>query len=165
MQYVVTGYEFDSEIANELLSGMIMYPEQHGNGELSEPMAVTPNKAGIGLNFSFAAPVILIEPVGVVGGNGKVVASWEAYPNAVAYRLQLEERQSERNYESIQFLPSGSPPPQLTTNSVELSTLGVKLKPGYFYILHIEALDKSGAAISKTADSYRRRGFVMAAAN
>ena len=164
-RYVVTGYEPDSEIANELLSGMIMYPEQHGAGQLSEPMPVMPGKPGVGLDFNYAAPVVLIEPVGVVAGNGKVVASWEEYPGAAAYRLPLEERQSERKFESTIFLPTESRPPQVTTNSVDLSTIGVKLKPGNFYILHIEALDKSGVPISKTADSYRRRGFVTSAAN
>ena len=164
-QYLISGYKLDSGIANELLAGMIMHPEQHRAGQQSEPMSVAPGKLGTGLDFSFAAPVVLIEPSGVVTGGANVKASWEAYPGAVTYRLQLEERLSERNYESIKFLPEYSPSPQVTTSSVDLSTIGVTLKSGHFYILHIEALDKSGEPISRTVDSYRRRGFVMAATN
>jgi hypothetical protein len=155
-RYKISGFEFDRPSANRVLAGKIMYPGRH---MIAPQFNVSSGKAAEAIDFDFTDPVILTGPFGELPPDAKVVITWQAYPGAARYRVQLEEREHRSQLGSTQFMFPWSSRPVAPTNSLDISTTDAKLKPGYLYRARVEALDEKGHAISETPMRYDDPGF------
>src|SRR6185503_4507897 len=121
----IQGYELDSQAANKVLAGKIDNPNNEHSGDV---MNVASGRDGTGLKLDFVDPVKKKEPKGEVSLDKPVVISWESYPKASTYRLQLVERKAPRDYAGEQRLFRWSQRPLVSTTSADPANHGVTLK-------------------------------------
>lgn len=148
-KYKVNGYELDSDSAHRVLSGKVDAPRTHFHE--SEILTVADGRPAKGLDLEFVEPVKRQAPTGEVSAAEPLVVSWEAYPGAVSYRLQLIEQKARRDYESQKRLFDWRERPMVTGTRANLSEHGVKLKKGYYYSVEIEAFDAERRPLAQTA--------------
>jgi hypothetical protein len=151
-KYRVDGYELDSDTANEVLSGMTDGPRQppfHRN-----IVMVAAEKPGYGLDLKFVVPVKKLGPFGEVKADEPIVASWEPYPGAVAYRLQITEWKERGDYSSQRHLFEWQNRPTVQGTEAELVNLKADFRKGHYYRVDIEALGEGDASLSNSADTF-----------
>jgi hypothetical protein len=128
-KYRVDGYELDSLVAQQVLAGKTDGPRQgHGGVDVT---VVEAGKPGQGLDLAFVDPVRKLGPVGDVSVNTPVAVTWESYPGAAAYRLQLVEQNDPRDYENERRIFDWRERPIVSGTSVNLADYKVALKKGY----------------------------------
>ena len=159
-KYRVDGYQLDSTLANRLLGGKIEHP--HHEPPMREAITVAEGKPGTARDFTFVAPVRKMGPSGEVSPAQAVIVTWESYPNAATYVLQLVEQKDPRDFESHQRLFEWPKRPFITGTSANLAELGVTLKKGYYYAVEIQALDERKRILSESPRSSSRPDFRVA---
>lgn len=115
-QYRIDGYELDSASANKALRGLIDNPR---NAHSSEIMTVAEGRPGRGLDLDFVDPVKKQGPIGEVSLAKPVVITWEPYPRATSYRLQLTEQKDPRDYTNQKWLFEWNRRPRIAGTSID----------------------------------------------
>lgn len=156
-KYQVNGHELDSRTAERVLSGKIDSP-RFGMPELGV-IVVAEGKRATGPDLAYVDPVKRKGPVGEASLSKPVVASWENYPGASAYRLQVAEQRSPTDWEEQKRLFDWRDRPVVEGTSADLGKLGAKLKKGFFYRVEIEALDAKRRPISESPRHGDGSGF------
>jgi hypothetical protein len=156
-KYRIDGYELDSASSQRLLAGKTDGPRQ-GYGEV-EVILVEAGKPARGIDLAFVEPVRKSGPVGEVSLAKPVVLTWQPYPGAAAYRLQLIEQPDPRDYESQRRLFDWRERPVVAGTDFDLAQHKVALKKGSYYTLEIEALDERKRTLSQTVRRFDRADF------
>jgi hypothetical protein len=156
-KYRVDGYELDSSAAHRVLSGKIEGPRENYHPQAS--VTVAEGKPGKGIEFAFVDPVRKKGPDGDVSLAQPVVLTWEPYPGASAYRIQMTEYKDPSDYAGyVQLFPWREQPVTQST-SFDLAEQKVALKKGYYYAVQIQALDASRRVLSETPRNFRKADF------
>jgi hypothetical protein len=155
--YRVDGYELDSSNVSSLLGGKIDGPRLQPFGR--ETVVVAEGSPARAIEFSFVDPVRKKVPGGDVSAAKPVVISWEPYPGASAYRIQVVEQKDPADYTSHQRLFEWRQQPVVSGTSADLAEQGVKLKKGYFYTIEIEALDDNRRKLSEAPRNFHKADF------
>jgi hypothetical protein len=150
-KYRVDGYELHYSTTGAVLGGKTDSPKNHRHPR-GEPFTVGEGRPGPGPELEYVDPVVKIGPKGPVSAASPVVVSWQPYPKAEAYRVQLTEQPDEGDYANQRHLFDWREPPTVTGTSLDLAQQGVQLKKGYVYTVEITALDADRRPI---ADSPR----------
>ena len=161
-RYQVTGYELDHASPDRVLAGKIMRPQRETLD--STLIQAAPDKVASGPDLDFTEPVVLTGPVGDQSSNAKVIITWQPFPGAASYRVQLDE--SERRtqfFGETKFVYDWASRPLVSSNSFDVSSAQAKLKPGYYYHARVEALGANGKVISETPNGKGNLGFRMPA--
>jgi hypothetical protein len=156
-KYRVNGYELDSSVAHQVLAGKTDAP-RHGLFH-EEVIAVEAGRPGQGPDFAFVAPVRKLGPRGDVSLAGPVIASWQPYPGAAAYRLQLTEQRDPGDYENQRHVFEWRERPVVSGTSADLAALAAGLKKDHYYTLEVEALDDRRRALSQSPRHFGRADF------
>jgi len=138
-KYRVDGYMLDSSSTERLLRGKINAPQY--SPPFRDTITVAEGKPGAGLDFSFVDPVRKTGPSGEVSAAQPVIVTWEPYPNASAYRLQLVEQSDPRDFDTHKRVFDWPKRPVVSGTSANLAEHGVSLKKGHYYAVELEALD------------------------
>jgi len=138
-KYRVDGYMLDSSSTERLLRGKINAPQY--SPPFRDTITVAEGKPGAGLDFSFVDPVRKTGPSGEVSAAQPVIVTWEPYPNAAAYRLQLVEQSDPRDFDTHKRVFDWPKRPVVSGTSANLAEHGVSLKKGHYYAVELEALD------------------------
>jgi hypothetical protein len=157
-KYRLDGYELDSEVVHKVLGGKIDGP-RHQMHPLQEVVVVEEGKPANALDFAFVDPVRKKGPRGDVSLAQPVIASWEPYPGASAYRLQLIEQQDPADYAGHKRLFEWRQRPIVAGTSANLAEQGAKLQKGYYYTVEIEALDDNKRKLSEAPRTMQRADF------
>lgn len=156
-KYRIDGYELDSSMVHRLLSGKTDAPllpmHHHEATEAGE------GKPGKGLDLAYVDPVRKLAPSGDVRLDQPVIVTWQAYPGAAAYRLQVIEQKDPRDYASQRRLFEWRERPVVTATRLDLADYKVALQKGHHYGIEIEALDERRRPLSQSARSYDRMDF------
>jgi len=153
-KYRIDGYELDSSLVHAVLGGKTDGPRDHRHP--NPTVIVAEGAPGQGLDFAFVDPVRKKTTSGTVSLAQPVVVSWEPYPAAASYRLQLVEQKDPGDYADQKYLFDWRDRPVVSVTSANLAELGVTLKKGYYYTLQIEARDDRGRQMST---SPRNHGY------
>lgn len=156
-EYRIDGYEIETQSANEYLAGKIDHPR---NGLFGESrFVVGPTRNGEGLNLDFVDPVVKTGPSGEVSLSKDIVATWQAYPGAEHYVIQIYENENIHDYIGQKRLFKWSERPVVNEPMINLTAYKVPLKIGFYYTLEVQAKNKTGTAISETARKYSEKDF------
>jgi hypothetical protein len=159
-KYRVDGYLLDSTSADRLLGGKIDHP--HREPPMREPVTVAEGKPGLALDFAFVDPVRKTGPSGEVSLAQPVIVTWEPYPDAATYVLQLVEQKDPRDFESHKRLFEWPNRPFISGTSANLAEHGVALRKGYYYAVEIQALDGRKRILSEAPRTSGRPDFRVA---
>ena len=154
--YKVDGYQLDYANANEVLGGKTDYPYNPHSTGIIKLEAGQKTRA---LDLNYVNPIVNIAPRGEFSLSNPVDISWDPYPNASYYRVQIVEQKNPRDYKSHIRLFKWEEKPFVDEPSLDLSILGVKLKKGYFYSVEVEALDKNMSMLSKSSRPFDSVNF------
>ncbi len=157
-QYRIDGYSLDSSAANIVLKGKTDNPQ---NSHSSEVMTVAEGRPGRALDLDFIDPVKKKGPSGEVSLAKPIVISWEAYPGAISYKLQLVEQKDPRNYMDQRRLFEWNRRPTVAATSITLSEHGVTLSKGFHYTIEIDAIDNDQRKLSDTPTIHGRPDFFV----
>jgi len=91
-----------------------------------------------------------------------VVVTWEAYPGAAAYRLQVTEQKSPNDYESRRDLFEWRERPVISGTRAELADYKVALRKGHHYSITIEAIDERRRTLAQSTRAFERMDFRVA---
>lgn len=156
-KYRVDGYELDSSVAHRMLAGKTDGPRFGLHPQ--EVTVVEAGRAGQGPDLAYVDPVRKLGPRGEVSLAQPVIASWEPYPGAAAYRLQLVEQQDPRDYGNQRRVFEWRDRPVVSGTSADLGALNAGLKKNHHYTLEIEALDERRRAMSQSTRNFDRADF------
>ncbi len=153
--YRIDGYELDYSSANRVLSGYTDFP---GRPYRKQPITVSSESSGKGLDLKFVRPVIKRTESERYDLNEDIFISWDPVPDAVEYKIQMYKTNSldELNREAL--FDWGQLP---VTNALrwEVTANSDDLEAGYFYSYEISALDLNGRAITKSVRDYNGYDF------
>lgn len=155
-EYRIDGYSLDSSSANTVLRGKTNNP---GNGYTSGRMTVGEGRPGRGIDLDFVDPVRKMGPFGEVSLAKPVVISWEAYPGALNYRVQLVEYARPRAYETQRRVFEWDQQPLVAVTSIDLAEHGVQLKKDHYYTVEIDALGDLRRKLSESGTDHGRPDF------
>ena len=155
-KYQVSGYKLDSYLTDKKLAGKLESPQNEFQTGIFN---VSATENGRGLDLDYVDPVIKQGPTEAVKVSSPVVISWKPYPRAAKYRLQVTEWNKSRDYVSQRHLFDFSARPEIKGVEFNLTTSGVPLVAGKYYVYSVEALDATGKAISTTANHFDRFDF------
>lgn len=156
-RYRVDGYQIDSSIADSVLAGKTDAPQRVPFER--EPIEVAEGRAGEGIDLDYVDPVRKLGPKGAVKAGEPIVVSWEPYPGAAAYRLQVVEARERNDFESQRRLFEWQARPLVNGTRADLAALKVELKKGYYYTVEIEALDQRNLPLSQSIHNFGRPDF------
>lgn len=154
--YRVDGYELDWQSAQRVLRGKIDGPR---GGHRMDTVVVAEGKPGEAIDLAFVDPVRKSGPKGSVSAGQPVIFSWEPFPGASAYRIQVVEQKDPSDYDTHQRLFPYRNQPVVTGTSANPAQHGVTLKKGYYYTVEIEALDENRRKLSEAARSHGKADF------
>lgn len=154
-KYIIDGFELDQSIANKVLPNKINHPQIPHSSRAFE---VTANSKGRGLNFKFVDPIIKKFEKSKYSVAEDIILEWEQYPGASQYSIQIYEKSDPHSW-SNNTLFKWSDQPKLTKASIKLNNYDVNLKPGYFYVVEIDARNKGMAILSETARTHTGYDF------
>jgi hypothetical protein len=157
-QYRIDGYALDSPTANTVLKGKIDNPQ---NSHSSEVMTVADGRPGRGLDLDFVDPVRKKGPSGDVSLTKPIVLSWEPYPGATSYKVQLIEQKDPRNYMDQKRLFEWNRRPTVATTSIALSEHGVTLSKGFYYAIEVDAIGDDRRTLSNTPALHGQPDFFV----
>ena len=155
-EYRIDGYQLHSDDANRVLEGKI---DDQANPYGGVSFKVVEGKPGEGLNLNYVSPIIKLAPKGEFRLTDSIVARWEPYPNAQLYRIQIQESANLHDTSRSVSMFSISKMPQTSENEINISQLGISLKPGKHYKVEITAFDQSGRVLSETVRYSRDKDF------
>jgi hypothetical protein len=155
-EYSIDGYEIDWDSANEALPNKIDSPRNHYEADLFE---VGPGKNGEGLSLDYMDPMIRLGPQGEVSLSKDVVVTWEPYPGATSYVVQVYESDKPHGIMGWKAIFECAERPRVNESNINLTALGAPLKPDHYYTVEIDALDAAGCTISRTAGYHHGKGF------
>jgi hypothetical protein len=158
-EYKVDGFELNTHSANRVLVGKIDHPL---NSHFSSKFWVTAGAKGRGPTFRFVDPVEKSLPKNSYSVAEEVVLSWEPYPGASKYAVQIYEQPDPYSFKGRKRLFEWSDKPEVAATSYNLKEHGVELKQGHFYVFQVDALDEYGAMLSETYDLYPGYDFEVA---
>jgi len=156
-KYRIDGYELDSSVVHAVLPGKIDGPRRHQHPQ--QMVDVAEGRPGNGLDFVFVDPVRKKGPHGDVSLAQPVIISWEPYPGASAYRIQVVEQKDPADYQSHQRLFDWRQQPVLRGTSANLGEQGIKLKKDYYYTVEIQALDENTRPLSEAPRQVHQADF------
>ncbi len=154
--YRIDGYELDYAVANILLAGKINHPQTAHSSPAQE---VDSKNQGYGLNLSFVDPVIK-KTKRKYSSSDKIMLSWDPYPNAAQYSVQLFEKKDPNVWNRKPIFPCDQPP-IVSDPRMDLSAMNIKLNPGYFYTFHVVAKNNDGKPLSESPDEYNGYDFLV----
>lgn len=155
-EYRIDGYELDSSSANRILGGLIDSPlNPHSSGQFKVSRSIS----GRGLNFVYVKPVYKKTGNKVFSISDPIVLSWEPYPAASTYRIQVYEKKNPHDYMSNNTLFSWSTRPEILKPEINLGEYTRELKSGYFYVYEVRAMDESNTNISKSISDLQGYDF------
>ncbi|MCK5305809.1 MAG: carboxypeptidase regulatory-like domain-containing protein [Candidatus Omnitrophica bacterium] len=157
-KYRIDGYKFDHSSADLILAGKIGNPR---NAHASEIMLVNEKKIGRGLDLDYVDPVIKSGPIGEVSLSEPIIVTWEPYPGASTYRIQLMEQKNPRDYMEQKYLFNWSKRPTVQEAFINITEQGIKLKKSHYYTVEINALDDKQRKISESASRHGRPDFLV----
>ena len=156
-RYRIDGYELDSASAHRGLAGKVDFPRnRHSSGEFD----VSQDSVGEGLTLRYVDPVVVLRPKGNVPSSAAVVVSWEPYPGAATYRVQLWELEGAGDGMVFPW----NERPQVAETFFDLTAAGVALSPGSDYTIEIHAMDANGRQLSQTARNWGEPDFRVVSA-
>lgn len=156
-EYQIDGYEIDSSTADKVLPNKINHPRFCEFGQRFE---VKEGVDGEGIKLGFVDPIIKKLDKKKYLKNEKVIASWEPYPEAIEYKVQISEKPDAESLDSkYLFVGLGREKPKVSEPQIDLSKYPVELKSGYFYIFDVEAINSRGSVISETTRKYSGYDF------
>ncbi len=150
-EYRVDGFELDTDSANKVLVGKINHPLSHN---FSGKFWVTAGSKGRGPTLMFVDPIKKSISKGKYSVAEDIVLSWEPYPGASSYAVQIYEKPDPYSFKGRKRIFEWSEKPEVSATSYNLRGHGVELKAGYFYTFQIDALNDDGEMISETYDLY-----------
>lgn len=156
-KYRVDGYELDHSSAERALKGKTDSPSQLPFHR--EIVMVAPGKPAPGLDLEFVDPVRKLGPFGEFRLGEPLAASWEPYPGAIAYRLQLEEWRDREDYGTHRQVFEWDARPIVHGTQTDLMALGAQVNKGHYYALTVEALGERNKPISVSARHFNRTDF------
>lgn len=156
-KYRIDGYTLDSSSAHNALAGKVDSPR---NPHDSPVFTVAEGRDGKALDLDFLEPVRKIAPQGEVSVAQPLIVSWEPYPGASQYRIQLVEQPDSRSPMGQKYLLEWSNQPKTAATSINLSEHGIKLKKGYHYTFNVAALDDTGREVSNSPMAWRHPDFL-----
>lgn len=155
-KYRIDGYELDKSAADNVLGGKIDHPQNPHSGAVQY---IDKENEGYGLNFKFIDPVIKkIKKRYPLSED--IVLAWEPYPGASQYSIQLFEKTDPNIWSSKTVFPY-SKTPVVSETEINLTALGISLKPNHFYILQVYAKDKNNTLLSESPRIYDDFDFVI----
>ena len=157
-KYKIYGYMLDYNSANKALPGVIDHPY---NAHESEVMTINENRNGRGLDLEYVDPVIYTAPVGDISISQIEKISWEPYPKAKSYRIQLIEQKDPRNYREQKRIYSWEDRPTVKDNFINVNESSRPLREGFYYTVTVEALDENNRILSKTASKFSNPDFLI----
>lgn len=155
-QYRIDGYGLDHASADAVLAGKVDNP---GNVHDSGVFTVAEGRDGKAPDLDFIEPVQKMAPLGEVSATKPVIVSWEPYPGARQYRIQLIELPDRRSPMGQKRLFDWNSQPTTTATSINLSEQGAKLKKGHYYIYEVAALGELDRVLSNSATEWRQPDF------
>lgn len=155
-QYRVDGYDLQSTNANEVLAGKIDGPIRAGH---QIHTTVSRERPGEGVDLSYVDPVRKTGPAGDFRQGQPIVARWEPYPGAKAYRLQLVEQKHPRDYRSSRHVFEWRRRPRVEGTTFDLATHKGALKTGHVYTVEIEAIGEDDLVLSRSPRDFDRADF------
>lgn len=155
-EYRIDGYEIDFETANVVLNGKIGHPQ---NAHSSTPFRVAQEEKGKGLNFRFVEPIKKILPKTRFSLAENVVISWEPYPGAAHYEVQIYEKSDPHAYVGRDAIFDWVSRPKVTDTSFDLNKHGVQMKANHFYFVEIHAHGPNRAILSHTGQMLQGYDF------
>jgi hypothetical protein len=155
-KYRIDGYTLDSSSADAALPGKVDNPRnEHDSGVFT----VAAGRDGRALDLDFLEPVKKLAPQGEVSAAQPLILSWEPYPGASEYRIQLVEQAERGSPISQKHLFNWNSQPKTAATSINLSDHGIKLRKGYYYIYQVAALDGTGRELSNSPSAWRHPDF------
>ncbi|WP_237132377.1 hypothetical protein [Pseudohongiella sp. O18] len=155
-EYKIDGYEIDQSTANDVLRGLITSPM---NPHFSGLFTVSPEAGGVGIDFRFVDPVIKTTQQASYNLNEPVTISWESYPGAVSYSLQVYEKSNPHEYQRNNTLFAWTSRPQVSGTSIDLKAYTQDIKPGYYYSFDVVAIGENRQLLSETARTHSGYDF------
>ena len=153
-KYREDGFEIDSESANSVLAGKILHPGIHDYGNVFD---VSENSNGKGVDFNFIDPVKVYNDKKSFSNDEDIIIKWEPYPGASEYVVQVSEIDKPYHVKGDSRWFKWRERPKVKDNSIDLRQLGHTVKPGYYYIIEIEALNDKSEVISESP--WTRAGY------
>jgi hypothetical protein len=98
-------------------------------------------------------------PLGEVSATKPVIVSWDPYPGATQYRIQLIELPDRRSPMNQKRLFDWQAQPTTAATSINLSAQAAKLKKDHYYIFEVLALDNGGQLVARSATEWRNPDF------
>jgi hypothetical protein len=155
-KYRVDGYAVDHRSADAVLPGKIDNPRNvHDSGVFT----VAEGRDGKAPDLDFIEPVKKMSPLGEVSVAKPLIVSWEPYPGATQYRIQLIEQPDRRSPMDQKRLFEWNVQPKTAATSINLSEQNIKLKKGHYYIFEVQALDNEGQLVARSATEWRQPDF------
>ncbi|MGH8708490.1 MAG: carboxypeptidase-like regulatory domain-containing protein [Burkholderiales bacterium] len=155
-KYRIDGYMLDSSSADAALAGKVDNPVNPHDGPVFD---VKEGSNGKALDLDFVDPVRKIGPKGEFPIAQPLVVSWEPYPGATQYRIQLIEQAHPSDVTSQKRLFEWHRQPKTTATSINLSEHGIKLRKGHHYAVEVDALDDIGRPLSNSSRTWRHADF------
>lgn len=155
-KYRIDGYMLDSGSANIALPGKVDNPVNPHDGPVFD---VAEGRNGKALELDFVDPVKKTGPKGEVSIAQPLVVSWEPYPGAAQYRIQLIEQAHPSDVTRQKRLFEWNKQPKTTATSINLSEHGIKLRKGHHYSFEVDALDGIGRPLSNSSRTWRHADF------
>lgn len=155
-KYRIDGYALDHTSADAVLAGKVDNP---GNVHDSGVFTVAEGRDGKAPDLDFIEPVKKMAPLGEVSATKPVIVSWEPYPGARQYRIQLIELPDRRSPMGQRRLFDWNSQPTTAATSINLSEQGINLKKGYYYIYEVAALGDLDRVLSNSATEWRQPDF------
>jgi hypothetical protein len=157
-EYQINGYEIDLQTANKYLFGLIDEPR---NNHSSDIFKVSDGKDGVGLSLSFVKPVIKLNTQNELNIDQDVIISWETYPEAAHYMIQVYRKEAPTDYITNDTLFQWSNREKTTSTSLKLNGLSEKLEPGFYYVSEVHAIDENGKHISGSGRQHSSFDFYI----
>jgi len=148
--YRIDGYSLEGENLDDLLGGKTDNPKSKSAQLEPRPIAVAEGKPGAGLDLDYIDTVRVTGPSGDVSKRKPIVVSWNAYPGAATYRIQLLESKGPGPMQSRRTVFGWRDRPEALGTSLDLTTSNTDLNVGSYYHVYVEALDQSMAVIATT---------------
>jgi len=155
-KYRIDGYELDKAVADIKLNGKIDHPQNPHSGAVQY---IDKENEGFGLNLKFVDPVIKKTKKKYLLSDD-VILEWEPYPNASKYSIQLFEKNNPYTW-SNKTVFAHSKMPSVVEPKINLTALGVHLKPDHFYVLQVYAKDKNDSLLSESNRDYNGFDFTV----
>ena len=145
-EYIIDGYELDFLTANNVLPNKITHPQSPHS---SSKFKVAKGLNGRGLHFKFVDPISKNFSNNKYSADEEIILEWNEYPGASQYTVQITEKSDPYTW-SNNTLFEWSEMPELLKPRINLKDLGVKLKPGHFYVVDIKARDNRMGILSES---------------